>query len=122
MIATIGSVFNHVKGGRMRPLGVTSDTRMTQFPDVPAIAETVPGYDSAGWVGLAAPAKTPDDIIAKVNADVTALLRDPAVARQFIERSAIPSPSTPKNFAAFIDKEMATWAEVVKATGTKPGT
>lgn len=57
-----------------------------------------------------------------MNADVTTLLRDPAVARQFVERSAVPAPSSPKDFAAFIDKEMATWAEVVKATGTKPGT
>ncbi len=57
----------------------------------------------------------------RVNADVTALLRDPAMVRQFEERASIPAPNTPAAFAAFIEKDMATWAEVVKATGTKPG-
>ena len=80
------------------------------------IADTVPGYDAAGWVGIAAPARTPDEIVAKVNADMTALLRDPAIVREFHERATIPAPSTPAEFAAFIDKEMATWATVVPST------
>ncbi|MEI6203440.1 MAG: tripartite tricarboxylate transporter substrate-binding protein, partial [Enhydrobacter sp.] len=79
------------------------------------------GYASAGWSGLAAPAKVPDAIVAKINADVTALLREPAMVRQIEERASIPDPGTPSQFAAFIEKDMATWAEVVKATGTKPG-
>jgi len=82
----------------------------------------VPGYDSAGWSGLVAPAKTPDEIVNKVNADLVALMRDPAVLRQFEERATLAAPTTPAEFAAFIEKDMATWAEVVKATGTKPGT
>ena len=90
--------------------------------NVPPIGETVPGYDSAGWSGLVAPARTPDEIVNKVNADLVALMRDPAVLRQFEERATLAAPMTPAEFAAFIAKDMATWAEVVKATGTKPGT
>ncbi len=56
-----------------------------------------------------------------MNADVNGLLRDPAIARQFEERASVPTPTTPAEFVAFIEKDMATWAEVVKATGTKPG-
>jgi tripartite-type tricarboxylate transporter receptor subunit TctC len=62
-----------------------------------------------------------DEIVSKVNADLTGLLRDPAMIRQFEERATLPSPMTPAQFSAFITKDMATWAEVVKATGTKPG-
>jgi tripartite-type tricarboxylate transporter receptor subunit TctC len=81
----------------------------------------VPGYDSAGWSGLVAPAKTPDEIVNKVNADLVALMRDPAVLKQFHDRATLADPQTPAEFAAFMAKDMATWAEVVKATGTKPG-
>jgi tripartite-type tricarboxylate transporter receptor subunit TctC len=68
-----------------------------------------------------APAKTPDEIIAKVNADLVSLMRDKAVLRQYEERATLAAPTTPAEFAAFIEKDMATWAGVVKATGTKPG-
>lgn len=123
MMDSTASSLAPIRDGRIKALAVTTARRVPPPLDtVPSIGETVPGYDSAGWVGIAAPAKAPDEIVAKVNADVTALLRDPAVARQFVERGAVPAPSSPRDFAAFIDKEMATWAEVVKATGTKPGT
>ena len=95
--------------------------RAPPLDNVPPIGETVPGYDSAGWSGLVAPARTPDEIVNKVNADLVALMRDPAVLRQFEERATLAAPMTPAEFAAFIAKDMATWAEVVKATGTKPG-
>ena len=81
----------------------------------------MPGYNSAGWSGLVAPARTPDEIIDKVNADLVALMRDPAVLRQFADRATLADPLTPAQFGAFMAKDMATWAEVVKATGTKPG-
>ena len=70
---------------------------------------------------LAAPARTPLEIVAKVNKDMTALLQDPAVIREIERRAAIPAPGTPIQFAEFIKKEIDTWGEVVRATGTKPG-
>ena len=122
MMDSTSSSLGAIRDGRIKALGVTTARRVTAPLDkVPSIGETVPGYDSAGWSGLVAPARTPDEIVNKVNADMTALMRDPAVLRQFEERATLADPLTPAAFAAFIAKDMATWAEVVKATGTKPG-
>ena len=122
MMDSTASSLGAIRDGRIKALGVTTARRAPLLDNVPPIGETVPGYDSAGWSGLVAPAKTPDEIVNKVNADLVALMRDPAVLRQFEERATLAAPMTPAEFAAFIAKDMATWAEVVKATGTKPGT
>jgi tripartite-type tricarboxylate transporter receptor subunit TctC len=122
MMDSTASSLGAIRDGRIKALGVTTARRAPLLDNVPPIGETVPGYDSAGWSGLVAPAKTPDEIVNKVNADLVALMRDPAVLRQFEERATLAAPMTPAEFAAFMEKDMATWAEVVKATGTKPGT
>ena len=122
MMDSTASSLGAIRDGRIKALGVTTARRAPLLDNVPPIGETVPGYDSAGWSGLVAPAKTPDEIVNKVNADLVALMRDPAVLRQFEERATLAAPMTPAEFAAFMAKDMATWAEVVKATGTKPGT
>ena len=122
MMDSTASSLGAIRDGRIKALGVTTARRAPLLDNVPPIGETVPGYDSAGWSGLVAPAKTPDEIVNKVNADLVALMRDPAVLRQFEERATLAAPMTPAEFAAFIEKDMKTWAEVVKATGTKPGT
>jgi tripartite-type tricarboxylate transporter receptor subunit TctC len=122
MMDSTASSLGAIRDGRIKALGVTTASRVPAPLDkVPSIGETVPGYDAAGWSGLVAPAKTPDAIVNKVNADLVALMRDPAVLRQFEERATLAAPMTPAEFSAFIAKDMATWAEVVKATGTKPG-
>jgi tripartite-type tricarboxylate transporter receptor subunit TctC len=122
MMDSTSSSLSGIRDGRIKALGVTTARRVPPPLDkVPSIGETVPGYDSAGWSGIVAPAKTPDEIVNKVNADMVALMRDPAVVRQFEERATLPDPLTPAQFAAFMAKDIATWAEVVKATGTKPG-
>jgi tripartite-type tricarboxylate transporter receptor subunit TctC len=122
MMDSTASALSPIRDGRIKAFAVTTARRApAPLDNIPSIAETVPGYNSAGWVGLAGPAKIPDEIVARVNADVNTLLRDPAIARQFEERASVPTPMTPSEFTTFIDKEMATWAEVVKATGTKPG-
>ena len=122
MMDSTASSLNAIRDGRIKALGVTTARRAPPpLDNIPTIAETVPGHESAGWSGLAAPAKVPADIIDKVNADMTAALRDPAMVRQIEERASVPAPGTPTEFAAFIARDMATWAEVVKATGTKPG-
>lgn len=122
MMDSTASALGAIRDGRIKALGVTTARRVPPpLDNVPSIGETVPGYDSAGWSGLVAPANTPDAIVNKVNADLVALMRDPAVLRQFEERATLAAPMTPAEFSAFIAKDMATWAEVVKATGTKPG-
>src|SRR5204862_4749767 len=122
MVACTASSLSAIQDGRIKALGVTTARHAPRLEKVPSIGATVPGYDSAGWSGLVAPARTPDEIVNKVNADLVALMRDPAVLRQFEERATLAAPMTPAEFGAFIAKDMATWAEVVKATGTKPGT
>jgi tripartite-type tricarboxylate transporter receptor subunit TctC len=121
MMDSTASSLSAIRDGRIKALGVTTMRRAPGLEKVPSIGETVPGYESAGWSGLVAPAKTPDDIVNKVNADLVALMRDPTVLKQFDDRATLADPLTPAEFGAFIAKDMATWAEVVKATGTKPG-
>ena len=121
MMDSTASALGAIRDGRIKALGVTTARPAPGLEKVPSIGETVPGYDSAGWSGLVAPAKTPDEIITKVNADLVALMRDPAVLKQFHDRATLADPMTPAEFATFMAKDMATWAEVVKATGTKPG-
>jgi tripartite-type tricarboxylate transporter receptor subunit TctC len=86
---------------------------------IPTIGETVPGFDTAGWAGLAAPKGTPPDIVAKISADVQAQLRAPALIRQVEEKGSLAAPGTPAEFSAFLKREIETWATVVRATGTK---
>ena len=122
MMDSTASALNAIHDGRIKALAVTTARHAPPpLENIPTIAETVPGYASAGWSGLAAPAQVPDEIVNRINADITALLRDPAIVKQIEERASVPDPCTPAAFAAFIARDMATWAEVVKATGTKPG-
>jgi tripartite-type tricarboxylate transporter receptor subunit TctC len=121
MMDSTASSLGAIQDGRIKALAVTTARPAPRLEKVPSIGQTVPGYDSAGWSGLVAPLKTPDEIVNKVNADLTSLMRDPAVLRQFEERATLADPMSPAEFAAFMAKDMATWAEVVKATGTRPG-
>ena len=121
MMDSTASSLSAIRDGRIKALAVTTTRRAPGLDQVPSIGDTVPGYESAGWSGLVAPAKTPDEIVNRVNADLVALMRDPAVLRQFDERATLADPQTPAEFAAFMAKDITTWAEVVKATGTRPG-
>ena len=114
MIATIGSVFNHIKSGRMRPLAVTSEKRTTQFPDIPAIAETVPGYEFTAWVGCFAPAGTPEAIVKKLNADLQKALADPEVSSKLTSQTLDPMPMDPEQFARRLKADYDKYGKVVK--------
>ena len=123
MMDSTAAALGPLRDGRVKPLAVTTARKAPAPLDaIPTIAQTIPGFDAAGWSGLAAPARTPLEIVAKVNRDVQALLNDPATVRQIEARAAMPAPGSPIEFAEFIKKEMETWGEVVRATGTKPGT
>jgi tripartite-type tricarboxylate transporter receptor subunit TctC len=122
MMDSTASALNAIRDGRIKAFAVTTGRRAPAPLDtIPTIGETIPGFDAAGWSGLAAPVRTPAEIVDKISRDVQALLRDPTVIRQIEERAGIPAPGTPAEFSAFIAKEIETWGEVVKATGTKPG-
>jgi len=123
MMDSTAAALGPITDKRIRPLALTTARRAASPLDfIPPIAETLPGFDAAGWSGLAAPARTPLEIVAMVNRDVNTLLQDPAVAREIERRAGLPAPGSPIQFAEFIKKEIDTWGEVVRATGTKPGT
>ena len=122
MMDSTAAALNHIRDGRIKALAVTTARRAAPpLENIPPIADTLPGFDAAGWSGLAAPARTPLEIVAKANKDLQALLRDPEVIRQIEQRAAMPAPGSPIQFAEFIKKEIDTWGEVVRATGTRPG-
>ena len=122
MMDSTASALSAIKDGRIKAIAVTT-TRPAPPPldKIPLIAATIPGFNAAGWSGLAAPARTPLEIVAKVSRDIQTLLNDEAVIKQIEQRAALPAPGTPIQFAEFIKNEIDTWGEVVKATGTKPG-
>lgn len=108
-----------VKAGRLRALAVSSTQRSVVAPDVPTVAETLPGFEATSWHGVFAPAGTPKPVIDKLAADIKRILDLPDVKEKLLEIGAIAAPMTPEEFAAFIDSERTKWAEVVKASGAK---
>jgi tripartite-type tricarboxylate transporter receptor subunit TctC len=123
MMDSTAAALGPIVDKRIKAFAVTTARRAAPPLDgIPPIADTIPGFDAAGWSGLAAPARTPLEVVAKVNRDVNALLQDPSVVRQIEQRAGMPAPGSPIQFAEFIKKEMDTWGAVVRATGTKPGT
>jgi tripartite-type tricarboxylate transporter receptor subunit TctC len=108
------SILPHAKSGSLRGLGVTTRERVAVVPDIPAIAETVPGFDVFSWFGFFVPAKTPQDIIAKINADTNAALVYPSVKTRFDELGANAKGSTPAELAAFLKSEIDKWGPVIR--------
>lgn len=108
-----------IKNSRLRALGVTSARRSPVLPDVPAIAETVPGYLGTIWYGVLAPAATPKDIVARLNGAIVAALRSPEVRARFASQGADIVAGSPAEFAAFIRQEIVKWTKVIKDSGAK---
>jgi tripartite-type tricarboxylate transporter receptor subunit TctC len=119
IFADIASGRLHAQSGALRALGVTAPKRLATLPDVPAIAEAVPGYEANGWYGFAAPKGTPSDVIAKLNAAINAGLNDPAVKAYFANVEANPLAFTPKQYGAFLASEAERWGKAVKAAGVR---
>ena len=116
-ISTIGSVFNHVKSGKMRGLGVTSPQRVSQLPDVPAIAESVPGFDFTAWVGSFVPAGTPKAIVDSLNAGLKKALADPDVASKLSSQTLDPMYMTPEEFAVRLKADYERYGKLMTAIG-----
>ncbi len=104
----------HVRAKRLRALGVTSPTRAKQLPDVPAVAETLPGFQNLGWFGFMVPTGTPAAVVAKIHRDTVAALKDPAIAARFDELGMVPVGNSSADFARAIKEESALWAKVIK--------
>ena len=119
MIATIGSLFGHIKAGRVRPIAVTSDTRTTQFPDVPAITEAVPGYEFTAWVACFAPAGTPRAIVEKLNMELKKALADSDVSAKLSAQTLDPMHMTIEEFAKRLKSDYDKYEKVVKVSGAR---
>jgi len=113
------SIIQHIRSGSLRALAVTTTEKSPLLPDVPTIAESVPGYEASALFGMGAPKKTPPEIIAKLNADVNAVLADPAVKAKLIDLGGDPLIGPPEAFGKMIVDETAKWEKVVKAAGLK---
>jgi tripartite-type tricarboxylate transporter receptor subunit TctC len=108
-----------IKAGAIRALGVTSTTRDPEFPDLPPIADTVPGYEATAWFGIGMPKGTPMEIVNKLNAEVNRMLKDPGMIEKFRKLGGTPIPGTPEDFQKTIQAETDKWAPVVQASGAK---
>ncbi len=120
MFDTILVALQPIKSGRLRALGVTSKSRSPELPDVPAIAETVPGYESTSWGVMVAPAKTPTAIIDKLNKETVRALQLPDVKERMARLGADVVGNTPAEARRFLQEEVQKWAKTVKAAGITP--
>jgi len=119
VFSTPGSVMSAVKSGTLRALGVTSAKRMDVLPNVPAIAETLPGYEAVSWAGIGAPAQTPGAIVDKLNGAFNTALADPKLKSRLADFGAIVMTGSPADFRTFIAAEIDKWAKVVKFANIK---
>ena len=117
MFDNLPSSIAHIQAGRLRALAVTTAVRAKALPDVPTVAETVPGYEASAWFGMAVPKGTPRAIIDKLNKAVNEALADPAMQAKLAELGGTNIPGTPEDFGKIIADETEKWSKVVKATG-----
>ena len=117
LFAPLVEVLPFVEAGRLKGLGVTTKQRSSLFPDIPAIGEVLPGYEVALWNGILAPAGTPADVIAKLNAAIVKSLSQPDMKQRLAEQGSDPAATTPAEFRQFIAAESEKWATIVKISG-----
>ncbi len=120
MFNNIGNTLPYIREGRMKALGVASEVRIPELPDVPAITEMLPGFYSTSWFAVVAPPNTPSEIAAKISQEIAATLRLPEVAERFRALSSTPRGTSPAETAAFIKKEDERWRRVIVSAGIKP--
>ncbi|MEJ5988684.1 tripartite tricarboxylate transporter substrate binding protein [Ramlibacter sp. PS3R-8] len=120
MFANIGNAQAHVRAGKLKALGVTSPARLAAFPDVPAIAEALPGYQSSAWFGLFGPARMPADLVKRTSDAARQAVGSAEVKRRIESEGATPVGNAPEEFGRFVQEEIKRWAKVVKYSGAKP--
>ena len=120
LMTTTASAASYLKAGRLRALAVSSRKRVAAMPDIPTMAETLPGYEADAFRGVVAPAGVPKPIIEQLAADIAAAIKQPDIRQRLIADGSDPVGSTPQAFAAFLKSEMAKWGKVVKESGARP--
>jgi tripartite-type tricarboxylate transporter receptor subunit TctC len=118
--SSIPTVLPHVRGGRLRALGVGNAQRVPSLPEFPTISESgLKGYEAYAWGGMLAPAGTPKDIVARLNREIVASIRVKEVSDQLLKEGTVPTPSTPEEFGAYIKAEIDKWGAVVRMANIK---
>jgi tripartite-type tricarboxylate transporter receptor subunit TctC len=120
MFDNVPTSAEHIKAGKLRGLAVTSTARSEVLPDLPTVADFLPGYEASAWYGLAAPKGTPDEVIVKVNKAMNEILADPKSQARFKELGASLLPGSPADFGKLLAEETEKWGKVVKFSGAKP--
>jgi tripartite-type tricarboxylate transporter receptor subunit TctC len=113
------STISYIRAGKLRALAVTTATRSELLPEVPSVAEFVPGYEASQWYGIGAPKSTPPEIVAKLNQEINAALADPRMKMRFSDLGGVPTPMTPAEFAKLIADETEKWGKVIRAGNIK---
>ena len=116
----ISASLDHVRSGRLRALGVTTAQRADVLPDIPAIAESVPGYEANGWYGIGLPKNVPAEVVEKLNREINASLADPKLKTRLVEIGYATTGSSPAEFGSMIAREIEKWVKVIKFAGIKP--
>ena len=120
MFAAVGNVQQHIRAGKLKALGVTSAQRLPALPDVPAIAETLPGYESSAWFGLFGPARMSPERVQRLSDAARSAVQSPEVRRRIEQEGATPIGNSPEAFARFVETEIQRWAEIVRYSGARP--
>jgi tripartite-type tricarboxylate transporter receptor subunit TctC len=111
----VNTVSPALKGGRVKGLAITSEKRLPALPEIPTVAESLPGFQFGAWVGVVVRAKTPPDVVAKLSSLVHSFSTDPATTSYLESIGSAPMPMNPKELRSFVESETKTWAEIVKA-------
>jgi tripartite-type tricarboxylate transporter receptor subunit TctC len=118
--ATMGGSIEYIRGGKLRPLAVTTTTRSAALPDIPTMADFLPGYEATAWLGLVAPKNTPAEIAEKLNKEINTALADPRTKARFAELGLTVLPGSRADFEKLIANDTEKWAKVIKFAGAKP--
>lgn len=120
LFAAAPTVFPQVRAGKLRAIAMTGPKRSAALPDLPAVAETLPGFDSVQWWAMFAPAGTAGDVVDRLNSEVSRIITDVDVKARFAAEGAEPAGGSPREFAAFVRADYEKWGKVVKAVGIRP--
>ena len=120
MFDSIASALPHIRAGKLRAIAVAAATRSPLLPDLPTVAESLPGYSAHSWLGIFVPAGTPKPIVDRLQRDLAAVIEDPRARARLVKAGFEPKSSTPEAFAKLVAEEMAKWAPIVKMSGATP--
>jgi tripartite-type tricarboxylate transporter receptor subunit TctC len=120
MFDALSSSIEHIRAGRLRPLAVTTATRLEVLPNIPTVGEFVPGYEAIVWQGIGAPRNTPPEIVDKLNKEINTALADPKMKARFADLGSKALPGSPADFGKLIADETEKWGKVIRAAHIKP--